>query len=555
MTESVKIIFLGGVGEIGRNMFVLQHGRDALIMDCGIGFPDEDQLGIDLILPNIDYLRTADLTIHGFLITHGHEDHIGALPYLWPDIQAPVYATGLTIGLIRAKLEEVSLLGQVTLNEIDPESDVTIELGPFTATPFRITHSIPDCVGYGIETPAGLIVHTGDYKLDPTPIDDKPTDFARLLGFGDRGVRLLISDCTHIEGKGLTPSERVVGETFDTVFGMAPGRIIVATFASQIARIQQVLDTAFLHNRKVVILGRSMVRNAEISLELGYLTDPGHVLIAPRDASNVPPEKLVYLVTGSQGEPMAVLSRIANGDYGPISIGRGDTVIISASPIPGNETSVYRIINQLFKDGAEVVYSARALVHVSGHGSQDEIAKIVEVTRPQETLPFHGEPRMMALFVDLVAEQGIGPERVTLAEVGDVIELTPDSIAITGSVPAPPVYLDGGSVVGEGDVVIRDRQALADDGIVMIVVAIDRETGKVVAGPELVTRGFVHVGGSGELLDATKERLRGVLSNLSHEQYSPEHSPLSRQLRNTTQKFLEKETGRRPMVLPVVMLV
>ncbi len=555
MDTSVRIVFLGGAAEIGRNMMVIEHEEGIIVVDCGIGFPSADQPGIDLILPNIDWLRERRDRILAMIVTHGHEDHIGALPFLLPDLRCPVYATKLTLGLIGGKLAEVNYQNRAELHEITPGADQIFELGPFLIEPFRVTHSIPDCVGFAIHTPAGLIVHTGDFKIDATPVDGQEFDLGALQRYGDQGVRLLISDCTHIETRGHTLSERVVGETYDEVFSAAGGRIIIATFASLIARIQQIIDIAAKHNRRVAILGRSMVKNVEISLELGYLKDTNRVLIEAKDAQSVTDDRIVYVVTGSQGEPMSVLSRIANGDHKEIKIGEGDTVVVSATPIPGNETAVYRIIDSLFRQGAEVIYNARALVHVSGHGSRDEIAKVIELARPRHVMPFHGEQRMLALYADLALEHGLGVDQYTRVEVGDVVEVAPDSVAIIDKIPASPVYVDGGSVGEVGDVVIRDRQALADDGIVMVVVGVDRETGAIVAGPELVTRGFVHVGESSELLDATKQRIRDVLGDYTGDHHSEDGQYLSRQLRNATQQFLQRETGRKPMVLPMVMEV
>jgi ribonuclease J len=555
LDTTLRIIFLGGAAEIGRNMMVLEHEEGIIVVDCGIGFPSEDQPGIDLILPNVAYLRERRANLKGVFITHGHEDHIGALPYLLPDLRAPVYGTKLTVGLIGGKLTETGYLNQAELIELAPGADQLIEAGPFIVEPFRVTHSIPDCVGFAITTPAGLVIHTGDFKIDPTPIDGQTLDLDALRRYGDQGVRLLISDCTHVEARGHTLSERVVGETYDEIFAQAGGRIIIATFASLIARIQQVIDISAKHRRRVAILGRSMVRNAEVALELGYLKDPHGVLIEGKDAGSVEEHRIVYVVTGSQGEPMAVLGRIANGDHKEIRVGPGDTVIISATPIPGNETAVYRIINGLFKQGAEVIYNARALVHVSGHGSRDEIAEVLRLTRPRHVLPFHGEHRMLALYGDLAREHGMNDDQITLAEVGDVVKVTPDAVGIVDRVAASPVYVDGESVGDVGEMVIRDRRALADDGIVMVVVSVDRETGEIVAGPELVTRGFVHAGESTELLDATKQRILDVLGDYTGDHHSEDGQYLSRQLRNATQQFLFQETGRKPMILPTVMEV
>jgi ribonuclease J len=553
--ETTRFLFLGGAAEIGRNMLMIEHEEGIIVIDCGVGFPEADELGVDLILPNIEYLRKRRDRLQAIFVTHGHEDHIGALPYLLPELQAPVYATRLTTGLIAGKLKEVGYLDQATLHEIEPGQEHAVSVGPYRLEAFRVTHSIPDCVGFAIDTPSGLVVHTGDFKIDPTPIDDQHFDLDALARYGERGVHLLISDCTHIETREHTPSERVVGDTYDEVFASAGGRIIIATFASLVARIQQVIDISAKHRRRVAILGRSMMQNARIALDLGYLRDPNHVLIDEKDAGSVEDDRIVYLVTGSQGEPMAVLGRIANGDHREIKIGVGDTVIVSATPIPGNETAVYRIINALFRHGAEVIYSSRALVHVSGHGSREEIAEVIELTQPRFVMPHHGEHRMLALYADLAREMGIPDDRITIAEPGDIIEVKSDSVQKIGDASSSPVYVDGASVGEVGDVVIRDRQALADGGIVMVVVTVDRQTGEIVAGPELVTRGFVHVGGSTELLDATKRRISEVLGNYTGDRHTENGQYLSRELRIATQQFLHRETGRKPMILPMVMEV
>ena len=553
---SVRLIFLGGLAEVGKNMFLLEHGEDVIVVDCGVAFPQEEQLGIDLVLPDVSYLRERKDRIRAIFITHGHEDHIGALPYLLPDLlPVPIYATRLTIGLITVKLEEAGLLGRVDLRPFDPDARPAIAAGAFTVEPFRVCHSIPDAVGFGIATPAGLIVHTSDFKLDPTPIDGRLTDEAKLAEFRRRGVRLLISDCVHVEAPGHTPSERVIGDTYDRVFAAAEGRIFVATFASLIARVQQVIDTAARHGRHVATLGRSLENNVRIARELGYLTDPANVLIEARDAAYLPDERIVYVVTGAQGEPMAALSRIANGDHRDVSVGAGDTVIVSATPIPGNETAVFRVINQLFRAGAEVIYGARALVHVSGHASQDELRRMLELTKPRHVLPFHGEHRHMALYADLALDAGLPAEAITFAEVGDVIEITPERVAVTDRVEAGYVYVDGVTVGAVGDVVVRDRRALARDGILMVVVSIDRETGRIVAGPEIVTRGFVYLKEAGDLIDATKSHVRDTLAAYANGHQTDDWNYLSRQLRDVTANYLYRETRRRPMILPMVMEV
>lgn len=537
-------------------MFCFETEQDIIVIDCGIGFPQEEQLGIDLVLPDISYLRANKEKIRAIFITHGHEDHIGALPYLIPDL-APVqiYATRLTLGLIGAKLDDRKVKSKVELIELDPDSDTQYTAGAFTVEPFRVCHSIPDSVGFAINTPAGLVIHTSDFKLDETPIDGRKTDFAKIERFRQQGVHLLISDCVHIEAKGRTPSESVIGETYEDIFAKAGGRIVIATFASLIARIQQVIDVASRNGRRVTPLGRSIEQNVRVALELGFLTDPERVLVDAKQAALLPDHQVVYIVTGSQGEPMAVLSRIANGDHREVSIGTGDTVIVSATPIPGNETAVFRIINKLFRAGADVIYQARALVHVSGHASRDELADMLRAVDPKFVLPFHGEHRHMALYADLALEHGIGTDHITFAEVGDVISISPEDVRVTEKIEAGFVYVDGLSIGKVGEVVIRDRQALAQDGILMVIVTVDRQTGRVVAGPEIATRGFVHARDAGPLLDSVKHRLQDTLDSYTDGHNTEDWGYLSRQLRDTAANHLFKETRRRPMILPMVIEV
>lgn len=555
MTSPLRLIFLGGLAEVGRNLFLLEYEDDIVVVDCGVGFPSEEQPGIDLVLPDISYLRERADNIRGIFITHGHEDHIGALSHLLPDLPAPVYATKLTIGLISAKLQEAGLLARSELIEFDPDQNPVMKAGVFTFEPFRVCHSIPDAVGFGITTPVGLLVHTGDFKFDETPIDGRVTDYAKISELRERGVRLMISDCVHVESAGRTPSERVVGETYDTVFGQAEGRIVIATFASLIARIQQVIDVAGRHGRKVATLGRSLENNVRVATQLGYLVDPENVLIDAKEARLLPDHEIVYVVTGSQGEPMAVLGRIANGDHREVQVGPGDTVIVSATPIPGNETAVYRIINQLFRAGAEVIYGSRALVHVSGHASRDELGDMIDLVKPRHIVPFHGEHRHMALYADLASERGIAHDRLTFAEVGDVIEIDEDEVKIAGKVEAGFVYVDGVTVGAVGEVVIRDRRTLAREGILMVVVSVDRETGEILSGPEILTRGFVYAKEAATLLEATKNHLRETLGDFTNGHHTDDWSYLSRQLRDLTSTYLYRETRRRPMILPMVLEV
>ncbi|MDP9363016.1 MAG: ribonuclease J [Chloroflexota bacterium] len=537
-------------------MLLLEHDEDIVVVDCGVAFPEAEQPGIDLILPDITYLRERRDKIRGIFVTHGHEDHIGALPYLLPDLlPTPIFATKLTLGLISVKLEEAGLLARADLREFDPDERPVLDAGAFSVEPFRVCHSIPDAVGFGIETPSGLVVLTGDFKFDETPIDGRLTDYAKLAEFRERGVRLLVSDCVHVETPGWTPSERVVGETYDRVFAAVEGRIFIATFASLIARVQQVIDTAARHGRSVATLGRSLEKNVRMALELGYLADPNGVLVSARDAAHFPDERIVYVVTGSQGEPMAALSRIASGDHREVSVGAGDTVVVSATPIPGNETAVYRVINQLFRAGAEVIYGARDLVHVSGHASRDELRRMIELTAPRAVLPTHGEHRHLALYADLAIEAGIPSDRITFVEIGDVAEITSERVTVTERVESGYVYVDGVTVGAVGDVVVRDRRALARDGILMVVVSVDRETGQIVAGPEIVTRGFVHAKESRALLEGAKAHLRETLASYTDGNQTEDWGYLSRQLRDATATYLFRETRRRPMILPTVMEV
>jgi ribonuclease J len=553
LTGPVRLIFLGGAAEIGRNMLVLEHGNDLVIVDCGVGFPRSVHPGIDLLLPNFDYVRQRASKLRGIFITHGHEDHIGALPHLLREVNAPVYATRFTRGIIASRLEEARIHEGVLLNEFDSASAVVLEAGVFSFEPFRVTHSIPDCAGFAISTPAGLIIHTGDFKFDPSPPDDRWTDTDKLRRFAERGVRALISDTTHIEAVDWVPSERVVGDTIERVFAAADGRILFATFSSHVARIQQVVDAAERHGRKIAFGGRGMESTVAIAQELGFLRIAEGTTIDINDALNVPDSQLALVLTGSQGERSSSLGRIAAGEHRSIKIGSGDTVVISAVPIPGNEFAVYEIINQLSRQGADVIYHARGLVHVSGHGSRAEIREMVELTKARHFLPFHGEHRHLALFEDLISDLGLPNEMVTIADVGEVIEIGQDHVEIAGRIPADPVYLDGALMGTAEDVVLHDRQIMGDDGVVMIVVTLDRESGSILVGPEVMSRGFALAGDSRELLDATRERVIDVLLAYSSDNHKVDVSALSRLIRNRTLDFLHKETGLRPLVLPAVM--
>jgi ribonuclease J len=556
--ERVRVVFLGGIGEVGKNMMVLEYGEDLIVVDVGLGFPEDEMLGIDLLLPDVTYLQDKLERIRAIFITHGHEDHIGALPYLLPRLgNPPVYATRLTLGLIGVKLKEARLLERADLRELDPDGGEPVQAGAFAVEPFRVSHSIPDGVGFGITTPAGLVVVTGDFKFDQTPVDQRRTDFAKLAEFGRRGTLALLSDCVHVETPGVTPSERTLEPTFERIFSAAPGRIIIATFASLISRVQQVLDIAALYGRKVAVVGRSIEKNVEMAIELGYLRPPEGALVSQHEASYLPDDEVIYVVTGSQGEPMAVLSRIANRDHRTIQVGQGDTVIISASPIPGNETSVLRIIDNLFRQGAEVIYSAIDKVHVSGHASQEELKLMLNLVRPRYAVPYHGEYRHLALYARLAESVGIPPEQILQAHLGAVVAFGPDGGEIAGQVPAGHVYVDGLTIGDVGDVVLRDRQTLARDGVLFVAVTVDRQTGELVAGPDITSRGFVLPGQADELFAAAKGRVREALQPNGHGadrvDRTVDWNYLNRKLRDVTSTYIWEQTRRRPMILPLVV--
>lgn len=551
MNEPVRVIFLGGVAEVGKNLLVLETENDIIVVDVGLGFPKEDQPGIDLVLPDIGYLKGRKDKIRGIFITHGHEDHIGGLPYLWEEIPAPIHSTMLTAGLIAVKMREKRLMDKVKLHRFDADERPGITVGDFAVEPFRVCHSIPDAVGFGITTPQGLIIITGDFKFDPTPIDGKTSDLELLKQFGDRGVRVLISDCVHVESEGRTPSEQVVGEAYEEIFAAAPGRIIIATFASLIARIQQVIDIAGRHGRKVATLGRSLDNNVKVAKELGYLSDPEDVLVSPKVVANLRDNQVAYIVTGSQGEPMAVLSRIANRDHHKITVGEGDTVIVSATPIPGNETSIFRIIDQLFRAGAEVIYAGRARVHVSGHASRDELQQMIELTRPEFVIPTHGEHRHLALYADLAVETGIPRKKIAMVELGDVITLDDRGMGISEQIDVEQVFVEG-SAIGRADSrVLKDRHAMSQDGLIMIAVGIDRRSGDVVSGPKIATRGFSLLQSGSELASGVSAAVRAALSEQAD--LTDDQSSTTRLIRDAASKHVYSQTKRRPMVLPIIL--
>jgi len=547
----LRVIPLGGVGEIGKNMYVFEYGEEIVVIDCGLMFPDEEMFGIDLVVPDVTYLRENRHKVKAFLITHAHEDHVGGLPYVLPDFPGvPVYASTLARGLLGNKIKEHRLTNNPLLAL---EAGQTVKIGAFEATAFRIGHSIPDAMGIALRTPVGTIVHTGDFKFDHTPVDGKLSDFHLLARLGEEGVLCLLSDSTRAENPGYTPSERTVGEAFREIIEPLDGRVIVATFASNIARIQQVFDAAASFKRRVAVIGRSMEQNVRIATDLGYLSYDAAILVAKDRIRDIPDGELVIATTGAQGEPMAGLARMANRDHRYVEVGPGDTVIVSASPIPGNEEYVARTIDNLFKNGANVYYHAIKRAHVSGHASQEELKLMIGLTKPRYFIPMHGEFRMLVQHGRLAAEVGVEAQNIFIIENGQPIEFLADGSARRATpVTAGYVYVDGLSVGEVGDVVLRDRRALANDGMFIVVVTVDKQTGALVGRPEIVTRGFI--GGQDDpLIAAAADRVAAAIKTPGD--HTSEIALLKTQIKDGLSRFLYEQTKRRPMVFPVVVEV
>ncbi len=550
--QTLKVIPLGGLGAIGKNMLVMEYGDALLVIDSGLMFPDDEMLGIDLVLPDFTYVVENRERVLGIVLTHGHEDHVGALPYLLKELDAPVYGTRLTLGLVNAKLGEHGLQQKASLNEVSPGKNLS--LGPFEIEFLEVCHSIPDGVGLGIHTPVGTIVHTGDFKLDQTPIDCRVTAMQRFAELGRKGVLLLLSDSTNADRPGFIAPERSVGESLDGIFALAPGRIIVASFASHIHRIQQVMDTAAHHGRSVAVVGRSMVKNVNIAQNLGYLSVPEGLVVRPHDLALLPPDAVTILCTGSQGEPLSALARMASHDHPLIKIQKGDTVVISARAVPGNETSVNRTIDRLFAAGARVIYESDAGVHVSGHAAAEELKVMLNLVRPKYFMPVHGEHRHLFFHAELARAVGMDDDHIFILENGDVLELGVDHAEVTGQVQAGMILVDGFAMGDFRDLVLRDRQHLATDGLVMVVVARSMQDGKIVGEPEVVFRGFAHAGDMDELTEEAKKRVVEALSGGEMQQMT-DMTLLKNRVHDVLQKYLHKEVGRRPMVLPVIVEV
>lgn len=551
--KPIKVSFLGGLNEVGKNMTLFEYGEDMFLVDCGLAFPDQDMLGVDLVLPDFTYVeRNAD-RIRGIVITHGHEDHIGGLPYLLKVLNVPVYGTKLTIGLIQGKLREHGLLNSASLNVIKPGDVIT--LGGFTVEAIHVNHSIPDALGLAIRCEGGTIVHTGDFKIDTTPIDGGMMDLGRLAEIGQEGVLCLMSDSTNAERPGFTESERKVGESFETLFRKAGNnRIIVATFSSNIHRVQQIMNVAASLGRKVALVGRSLENVVSISAELGYLNIPEGIVIDINMINRYPADKLVIITTGSQGEPMSALTRMAFSDHRKVEIHPNDYVIISATPIPGNEKTVSRVVNELMKLGADVVYEKMYEVHVSGHACQEELKMIMGIVKPIYFIPVHGELKHLRKHAGLALSMGIPKENILIADNGRVAEISKKALRCTSTVPAGRVFVDGYGVGDVGSVVLRDRKHLAQDGLVIVAVCIDRESGMIVSGPDVVTRGFVYVKESEELINAAREVAVEAIEAQTDGGYFDWNS-IKASLRDEISHLMYERTKRSPMILPVIMEV
>lgn len=549
--EKLMVIPLGGLGEIGKNMTVIQYGNDIIVIDAGLAFPDDDMFGIDLVIPDMSYLIENRDKVRAVVITHGHEDHIGGLSYLLNEVNVPVYATKLVCGLIEGKLKE-NHITNYTLNEVHHGDEV--QIGCMKVGFIHTNHSIPDASALYFRTPVGTIVHTGDFKVDMTPVDGKQMDMHKFAVLGRRGVLLLMSDSTNAERPGYTESETTVGHAFRKAFRAAKGRIILATFASNISRIQQAINTAIQFKRKVTVLGRSMVNNVQVAIELGYLDVPEGVLIEPDELNRYPADQVLILTTGSQGEPMAGLSRMASNNHRSVSIMPGDTVIISATPIPGNETGVGRTIDNLMRLGANVIAGRDKKIHVSGHASQEELKLMLGLIKPNYFVPIHGEYRMLRTHGDLAVMMGVDKDHVLIGDNGQIFEFSNRSGHKTGHVNAGRVFVDGLGVGDVGNIVIRDRQQLAMEGVVIVVMTLAKGTSHPLAGPDIVSRGFVYVRDSEELIREAHDRVAAVLERCEAGNIR-EWAVIKSQVRDTLSRYLYEKTRRRPMILPIIMEV
>ena len=549
--SSLLVIPLGGVEEIGLNMTVFQYADDLIIVDAGLMFPEEEMLGVDIVIPDYSYILDNREKVKGIILTHGHEDHTGALPFLLKELNVPVFGTALTLALVREKLNEHNLL-DISLIPVKPRDIIT--LGVFKVEFIRVTHSIVDGVGLGIQTPFGSIIHTGDFKLDPTPVDGELMDLHKFTEYGEKGTLLMLSDSTNAEKGGFTFSEREVRRAFEDIFAKSKGRIIIATFASNIHRIQQAIDVAVQYDRKVIMCGKSMVSNAGIALELGYLKIPAGTWVKMENLRDLHDEEVVIITTGSQGEPMSVLSRIAIDEHKQIKIKEGDTVILSAKIIPGNERSIGKIINHLMRRGADVKYEKVSDIHVSGHASKEELKLMLNMVKPKYFMPVHGEYRHLKYHYKLADKSGIPKENIFILEDGMVLEISGNGAATRGKVNSGRVFIDGRDAGGVEDIVLRDRRRLAHDGIVIILVGIEKLTKKIISGPEIISRGFVFEDASQDVISEVRDLMAGTLANLDDNIIS-DTALIQAKLRATLKKYLRNTMDRRPMIMPIIMEV
>lgn len=550
--EKLKIISLGGLNEIGKNITIYEYANEILIVDCGLAFPDDEMLGIDIVIPDMTYLIKNKEKVKGLIVTHGHEDHIGGIPYLLKEINVPIYSTKMTIGLIKKRLEEHNLADMTKTYIIAPHD--RFKIGVFDIEAIRVNHSIADAMAFAIRTPVGMVIQTGDFKIDPTPIQGEPIDLARFGELGKEGVLALLMDSTNVERPGYAMSERKVGESFDNIFKKCSQRIIVATFASNVDRVQQIIDAAVKFGRKVAISGRSMLNMLEVAIELGYITAPPGVLIDIDLIGRYTPDKIVIITTGSQGEPMSALYRMAFSEHRKVDLGPGDLVIISATPIPGNERLVYRVVNELYRKGAEVLHESLHDIHVSGHACQEELKIILGLTKPKFFIPVHGEYRHLFHHAKLAKTMGVEPGNIMLSDIGKVIELDANSCKFNGTVPSGKIMVDGLSVGDVGNIVMRDRIHLAQDGLIAIVMTLDSTEKGCVAGPDVVSRGFVYVRESEDLMEEIKSVAADALDQCLGEKMS-DWTTMKNKIKAAVSDLVYEKTKRKPMILPVIMEV
>lgn len=546
----LKIIPLGGLNEIGKNITVFEYGNDILVLDCGLAFPDEEMFGVDLVIPDTSYLVKNKSKIRGIVLTHGHEDHIGALPYLLKDVSVPIYGTNMTLGLVKLKLKEHGLLDSAKLKPVKPGDN--INLGAFKVEFIHVNHSIPDAVAMAITTPVGVVLHSGDFKIDTTPIDDDMMNLGRIAELGKKGVLLLMCESTNVERSGYSMSERSLAASFTELFDGCRKRIIIATFASNVHRIQQIINAAHRNKRKVAISGRSMENVVTVADELGYIKIPKGTLISLDEINRYTPQQLVIITTGSQGETMSALTRMAFSDHKKVVIGNNDRVIISASPIPGNEKGVSRVINALYKKDAEVIYDSVADIHVSGHAFKEELKLMLRLVNPKFFIPVHGEYRHLKQHAMLAEEMGVKPSNIHIMDIGQVFETNGKTASVNETVPSGKIMVDGLGVGDVGNIVLRDRKHLAEDGLIVVVVAISSDTGMIIAGPDIISRGFVYVREAEDLIEAAKDCVSAALA-VCEEKHISDWNTLKSTIKNSLGQFIYEQTKRKPMILPVIM--